>query len=399
MERLARDCDIDVIQLVTPWASPMQPDADGGVLRRFDTIEVPETVPPMSRRVLARARTALLPSPPHPVYSFHSGHVRRSLRRLLDGRSYDTALWVTGRHVWVGLPILRRHAERVILDGIDSRYSHDLKEAGNSPLARWDLFWLRRWELATARRFDEAAYISQSDIELLERGLPQGERVLLHLPNGVLFDDFDSERAKVPDIEPGDFVLGYLGNMAYGPNIQAATRAARILEAVKPRVPRARLLIIGRSPAPEVRELGERAGVTVTGTVDRIWPYLNRADVFVFPLDAGAGQQNKVMEAMFAGKPVVSTPMANNGIGAEDGKEILIAASDVEIRRQVERLHASPDLREEVGSAGHRFVRERYTWSAILPRFHRFCFPGAGDRGQEGQESSEDSWSGEAEAV
>lgn len=380
LKRLARDAHIDVIQIVTPWAGPMQPGADEGTLRRFDTVDIPDGTPSIWRKGLARARTVLIPSPPHPVYSFHANLVRSTLVRLLNGRRYDTALWVTGNHVWVGLPILRKHADRVVLDGIDSRYANDLKVSGSSPLAMWDLHWLRRWELSTARRFDQAAYISQTDIDLLEQGLPEDERVLLHLPNGVLFDDYEPEAVEIPGIGSGDFVLGYLGNMAYGPNIQAAARAARILESVQTRVPNAQLLIIGRAPAPEVQELGERPGVTVTGTVDRIWPYVNRADVFVFPLQTGAGQQNKVLEAMFAGKPVVSTPMANNGIGAEHGRDILIAVSDIEIGREVVRLHASPKLREGLGRAGSDFVRERYAWTGILPRFQRFCFPESEDR-------------------
>ena len=371
LRAFAKEYEIDVIQLVTHWAGEMEPGADAGVLRRFDTITRRRTRPSLARRIAMRARTVWYPRPPHAVFSLDRRQVAEKLKHLMEGRHYDCGLWVCPDLADLAAPILRKHCDRIVYDAIDSLTSVESKKSSGTPLAKWDLSWLRRWEQHVSRLFDTACYISRSDIALITSDDPELAKEIMHLPNGVMHDDFNSEVATVDGIAPNDFVVGFLGHMAYGPNIQAALRLGKIYPGLRSEIPNVKLLIIGRSPAEPVRALLNTPGIVVTGTVDNIWPYINRANVFVFPMETGAGQQNKVLEAMFAKRPVVATSIANNGVGAIAGEEILLGETDEKLCQHIIALWRDPGFATHIGARGREFVEKTYSWDAILPDFFR----------------------------
>jgi glycosyltransferase involved in cell wall biosynthesis len=358
--------------------------ADGGAIRAFSAIEASALRASSLRRVLMRLGSIMWPRPPYPLRSHEDRHVISALERLLAGRRFDVGIWVTPAFADHGLRVLRAHCERVVYDAIDSSYSAMIKEPGKSILGRWDAFWVKRWERDLSSRADAAIYISKGDIELLGRGSAGFEKEVSYLPNGVLIDDFTTECAQIDGIEPGDFVIGFLGNMAYPPNIRAAQRLARIFRKVRPLVNDARLLIIGTAPTDDVQALAKEEGIVVTGRVENIWNYVNRVDVFVFPMETGAGQQNKVIEAMFAFRPVVATPVANLGVGARPGEDILVGKTDEEISACIARLSRDRFFAQQLGRSGHEFVSTNYSWDAILPRFEEVFF---GDSHHQGNTS------------
>jgi glycosyltransferase involved in cell wall biosynthesis len=106
--------------------------------------------------------------------------------------------------------------------------------------------------------------------------------------------------------------------------------------------------------------------VIVTGEVDDIWEYVNAVDVFLFPLLRGAGLKNKILEAMYSGRPVVTTEIGNEGIDAVSGENILLAKTPADFRRETVRLLNSPEERTRLGMAAHAFVKERFSWDRIL---------------------------------
>jgi glycosyltransferase involved in cell wall biosynthesis len=353
----------------------MEPGADQGVLSSFAVIHGPEVKRSLLPRIALRARSAIFPSPPHSAIRLDAKDVLQKLETLLAGRRWDAILWVTTGYADDVLPVLRQHSNRVVIDAIDSRYSYELKTAPKHVLDRWDRYWLGRWELRVVQKYDAALYISVSDISDLE-ALQSGFKTKVHhLPNGCTTEDYVPDIARIPSLATDDFVIGYLGHMGYPPNISAATRLKRVFDRVARIIPEARLMIIGRSPAKPIRMMAEDPRVIVTGTVDSIWPYVNRANVFVFPMEAGAGQQNKVMEAMYAGKPVVTTPIGNRGIGASNGRAILLAETDEEVIDHLVNLASSSALRHGIGNAGRAFLEETYSWEQILPRFKEALAP------------------------
>lgn len=112
------------------------------------------------------------------------------------------------------------------------------------------------------------------------------------------------------------------GAMDYPPNVDAAVQLVEVLlPEVQRAVPSARVSIVGRDPTDRVRALADRPGVEVTGYVDDIRPYLERAAVFAAPIRHGAGIQNKLLEALAMELPVVASPLAAAGLRTEDGGE------------------------------------------------------------------------------
>jgi sugar transferase (PEP-CTERM/EpsH1 system associated) len=159
----------------------------------------------------------------------------------------------------------------------------------------------------------------------------------------------------------------FTGIMDYFPNVQGAQYfCERVLPLVRREVPDATFTIVGARPQPSVLRLRRLEGVAVTGQVPDVRPYLANAAVAVAPLVVARGIQNKILEAMAMGKPVVATRAALRGVDAPEGEGILGAATPEEFAAQVTKLLRDPRLGEEIGSRGRRLVERRYVWDEQL---------------------------------
>jgi len=105
--------------------------------------------------------------------------------------------------------------------------------------------------------------------------------------------------------------------------------------------------------------------LTIAGRVDDIRPYLARAAVLVAPIRMGSGTRSKILTAMAAGVPVVSTPTGCEGLGAEDGRDILIGRTEAEFAGQVLRALGDPELRRGLAAGGRRLVEARFSSRAV----------------------------------
>ena len=171
-------------------------------------------------------------------------------------------------------------------------------------------------------RADHLLFASVRDQEALMPG-PADPRASV-VPNGVEIDVWDR---KTPRLGTDTIVL--TGAMSYGPNVDAAIVLARtILPAVRESRPDARLLIVGRDPTAAVQALAELPGVTVTGFVDDVRPYLEDASVFAAPLRFGAGIQNKLLEAMAMQVPSVVSGLAADGLRNATGEMPPVVVED-----------------------------------------------------------------------
>jgi sugar transferase (PEP-CTERM/EpsH1 system associated) len=204
---------------------------------------------------------------------------------------------------------------------------------------------------------------------------PQDRDALLHLepgarvevvPNGVDLDMF----APDPGVEPREGELLLFGNMDFLPNIDAAVRFARhILPRVQRRFPAARFTVVGTDPVEEVRALAALPGVEVTGRVPELRPYLARASMLVAPMRLGAGIKNKVLEALAAERPVVTTPRAAEAVHPEAAALLQLAESDGDFAEAVCALLADPVRRADLGRAGREVMRRRHSWEAAAARY------------------------------
>ncbi len=202
--------------------------------------------------------------------------------------------------------------------------------------------------------------VSELDRERCLRARPG--RTVLVVPNGV-----DSAAVRPgPLRDSGPPVILFTGDMGFAPNVDAALfLASRIIPEVRRLHPDTELRLAGRNPDPRLLAL-RGPGVTVTGEVPDMAPHLHAATVYVAPHSTGAGTRTKLLEAMAAGLPIVTTSLGIEGIAATPGREVQIADDSAATVTAVLRLLANPAERHRLGAAARRLVEERYDWSRCL---------------------------------
>ncbi|MCB0245321.1 MAG: TIGR03087 family PEP-CTERM/XrtA system glycosyltransferase [Anaerolineae bacterium] len=221
---------------------------------------------------------------------------------------------------------------------------------------------IARYEREVAQRFEEVWLVSDHDRQLLAAECPDAS--IRVVPNGV---DFAAFYPTGQPAEPNSLL--FTGHMRVFHNIDAATFLVQeILPLVRRQIPDCTLMLAGADPGPEVQALAAEPGVTVAGFVPDLNGALNDAAVFVAPLRFAAGVQNKVLEAMAAGRPVVTTSVVNQGLGAQPGRDLLIADDTGTIANQIVALLQDADLASRVAQAGRAFVTSRFSWDAVSQR-------------------------------
>lgn len=226
--------------------------------------------------------------------------------------------------------------------------------------------FVRRWVATEYTAATAVVLVTQEDAAEVQRVAPDSNvRVV---PNGVDADRFHPGAASARD--PG--TITFHGVMRYAPNVDAALWAAdEILPAVRARVPDATLLLVGRSPHPEVAALAERPGIRVTGGVDDIAPWLARTSVYLCPMRHGTGIKNKLLEAMACGAPCVATPLAAQGIRVDVGTDLRVGRSADELAQHTADLLADPVAADALGTAARRRVVEDHSWGAVADAYTR----------------------------
>jgi glycosyltransferase involved in cell wall biosynthesis len=182
--------------------------------------------------------------------------------------------------------------------------------------------------------------------------------------NGV---DLDRFQAVAREMDPHHLV--FTGVMNYLPNVDGVDWFCRdVFPRVRSQVPDATFTICGSAPEPKVRALAKLPGVTVTGAVPDVGPYLARASVAVVPVRIARGVQNKLLEAMAAGLPTVTTTAAWGGVEAEDGRDLFVADDPTAFAGAVVRLFNDRQLRDRVGQSARAAVAANYGWDRTLER-------------------------------
>jgi glycosyltransferase involved in cell wall biosynthesis len=224
----------------------------------------------------------------------------------------------------------------------------------------WEARRLQRVEREAARACGTVLAVSDTEADYFQR---LGAREVQTVPNGV-------DVASLSDLPVGRIgspVVMFLGTMSWGPNVSAARfLAGSVFPALAERVTGVKLLIVGRDPSAEVRQL-HGGPITVTGAVADVKPYLSQATVLAVPLDTGGGTRLKILEAFAAGLPVVSTRVGAEGIAAEPGTHYVEAQRN-EFVTALTDLLARPAAGERLATAARALVGSRYDWGAIGQR-------------------------------
>jgi len=221
---------------------------------------------------------------------------------------------------------------------------------------------LQRAEKRLARQFDMCTCTTRAEYETLESfatGVPAD-----WFPNGVDAEFF------TPDDTPYDpNLICFVGRMDYYPNQKAVRDFCRdVLPTIQAARPGVRLVVVGADPTAQIRQLSELPGVDVTGSVPDVRPWVRKAALTVAPLSIARGTQNKILESMAMGVPVVTTPLAAEGVDVVPGEHLLASQTDEEFAELTLRLLNDQDYRKKLADAGRRRVLERHDWANSMRR-------------------------------
>ena len=221
---------------------------------------------------------------------------------------------------------------------------------------------LQREEKRLASLFDVCTVATPAELQTLQS---YGLGVATDwFPNGVDSDYF----APTSDPYDGD-TLSFIGRMDYYPNQQCMFDfCANVLPRLQERRPRTKLFIVGADPSPKVKKLADLPGVTVTGSVPDVRPYVRRSAVMVAPLNIARGTQNKILEAMAMGVPVVTSPTCAGGVDAVPGEHLLVARSHEEQAQAILRLLDDRAERQRLSLAGRARMVSHHGWSKSMRR-------------------------------
>ena len=319
------------------------------------------TLSPLQRQVSALA--ALAGGLPLSVRYFASRPLAARIQRRVDVEHFDLT--------YVSSSSMAQYAPAnvpLIMDFVDvdsEKFARYSLEAG-LPM-RWvyrlEAERLRRYERAVAALARRSVFVTAAEAEIFRGIAPDAATVVI--PNGVDTDYFRPTRYR----ESGVPTIVFTGALDYLPNVDGVRYFSEaILPLIRRRVPRVRFLVVGRRPDRAVLALRRPGTIEVVADVPDVRPYLSQAHVAVAPLRIARGLQNKILEAMAVGLPVVTLPGPAQGIDARAGAEWFVEDGPEAFAARVARLLGDPAERIGIGRQARRFVEEQYAWRQILPR-------------------------------
>jgi glycosyltransferase involved in cell wall biosynthesis len=249
--------------------------------------------------------------------------------------------------------------------------SHLFRQAAGQSTSLFGKF-VSRFELSRTENteadlldiFDHVLVTSSVDRNALLDTIKKGKTPapISVLSNGVDHDYFQPN----PNLAKEPETLVFSGKMSYHANISMVKYlVSEIMPLIWQRRPAVRLFVVGKDPSPDIKTMDKNRLITVTGTVSDIRPFLWKSTVAVAPLVYGAGIQNKILEAMAVGLPVVTTSKALLSLGAVPDRDILLGDTPEEFAASVLRLLDKPDWGHKLGDAGRLFVQEHHDWGRI----------------------------------
>lgn len=346
------------------------PECDFLKAAGLQPLAVPPCVPPKSGLLFyLRLAANLISAQPYIVTSHHSHAFACAVQQTVA--SIKPALVICEWTPYaVYLPYVAKIKTLIAAHNIEAeiwaRYYEHEQNAAKKWYIKRQAAKVARFECEAFQQADGITAVTQADADRIA-ALAPGTPVQV-VDNGVDLEYFRPVKSGVTAPR-----LVFTGSMDWRPNQDAAVHfTTEIFPLLRAKYPDLEAYFVGRNPPESVRRLSAVPGVTVTGTVDDVRPYIRDATVYIVPLRIGGGSRLKILEALAMGKAVVSTTTGAEGLAVGDEREILLADSPREFAARVSRLLADPACRERLGTAGRALVEQRYGWDALAAKLADF---------------------------
>jgi glycosyltransferase involved in cell wall biosynthesis len=259
---------------------------------------------------------------------------------------------------------LKNHSIKKMLMAEDCRTVYQMRsfKQSSSPKQKiirwWEYRKLQSYEPEIMNYFDASTFVTQEDIEHISLINPKGRYCLL--TNGTNIEKFVLPSAEVKR----DGIL-FAGKLDIWANVLMINRInERIMPLIREKFPSVKFRIVGANPSKSILSL-KSDNVLVEPNVPDMVPYLQSAQVFVHPHDGGSGIQNKLLEAMACGCPVVTTSTGSQGLHPIDEDNIMIAGNDREFADKVIQLLHDNELANRIGLAARKTIEDNLSWQAV----------------------------------
>lgn len=334
---------------------------------------LPPVVAP-SRSTTTRLRQLLTAREPDVTMRLFCPEFEQALTGALSVQDFD-AVQIEGIELAFAIRVIRAHKPslKIVLDCHNAETAlqqralrADLGQPTRWPAAIYSriqigrLARFERWALGTA---DAVIAVSQTDGAVLQALSPDSRPITI-IPNTIDVAEYDTP----PPVDPAlRHDLVFTGKMDYRPNVDGVLWfAEKVWPAVLRRRPATRWAIVGQRPHPRLGSLAGIPGITLSGWVPTVQPYLAGASVYIIPLRIGSGTRLKLIEAMAAGKAVISTTIGAEGFDVTPGENIILADRPEEWVEALLDLLDNPRRRAKL-SAGARAYAAQYDWRRIVP--------------------------------
>jgi len=312
----------------------------------------------------------LLGKLPLQVNYFKSNAFDKKLKVLLKENSYDA---VHVQHLRMAqYAIHHKHLFRILdLPDAFSLYWQRRKNVPRSFFTRWldtiESERVLKYEKYILNEFNLNLVCSNEDLKFLEN--KHNIQTIRLLPNGV---DTDKFKPMTHDYSHAHTLL-FTGNMDYDPNVDAVIFFANeVFPLIKQQFPNVKFVIAGQRPIDKVKALSQIKDIEVTGFIPDLSEMYNAASVVVAPLRFGAGTQNKVLEAMAMGIPVVCSNIGFEGLGIADGEGAFMRTDAYSFAAQVSALLNDATLRQSVGEKGVEVIQKSFSWNTVAATLDQY---------------------------
>ena len=309
---------------------------------------------------------------PYAVKKYESSAMRREVEERVNAGEVDVlvcdflapALNVPAR-LDCGTVLFQHNVEAMIWKRHCEVQSNPIKKA----YLRGQWSKMLRFEEEACRRFDRVIAVSAEDREQIKQDYKVDS--VFDVPTGVDTEFFRPSRQET--INPHGLV--FTGSMDWLPNEDAIRYFVdEILPRIKEQVPDVTLTVVGRNPYPSLVELSKsNESIIVTGRVDDVRPFMERAAVYIVPLRIGGGTRLKIFEAMAMEKAIVSTTIGAEGLPIENGEELFLEDTPEGFANSVVRLLHAQDLARRVGERAATKVRSTFGWRRVAESFADLC--------------------------